>query len=202
LYSCIVKTLKTKQKPNKTTTYSFGPPTTEEKKSLIDFKLRPWQMSDAESCAKQANNPLVAKYLRDVFPSPYSVDDAKSFITYCQGLDLTRNIAYCIEVDGKAVGSIGVFCLNDVYRKTAEIGYWLGQDYWRHGIMSRAVKQICEEAFQKLDIVRIEAKIFAPNEGSQAVLRKSGFMLEGVLRSSVFKNGTIMDSCAYALIRK
>ena len=172
-----------------------------ENKGSIEFKLRKLEASDAESFAKHANNPLIAQNLRDVFPNPYTLDDAEKFISFCQTLNPSESLMYCIDVDGHAVGSISVTKGKDVYSKSAEIGYWLGQEYWGHGIMTRAVKQVCKEAFEKLDIVRIHAEIFACNMGSRAVLMKSGFQQEGILHSAVFKNGSIIDALVFALIK-
>ena len=174
----------------------------EKSKTAIEFKLRKLEASDAVSFAKYANNPLVAQNLRDVFPNPYTLEDAAGFISFCQSLDAKEALTYCIDIGGQAVGCISVTKGKDVYSKSAEIGYWLGQEYWGHGIVTRAVKQICSEAFEKLDIVRIHAEIFASNLGSRAVLVKSGFVQEGVLRSAVFKNGRIQDALAFALIKQ
>ena len=77
-------------------------------------------------------------------------------------------------------GSIGLFLGGDVYRKSAELGYWLAEDYWGRGVMTAAVKQLCAEVFSRWDIARIYAEPFARNTGSRRVLEKAGFTLEGI----------------------
>ena len=99
------------------------------------------------------------------------------------------------------MGSIVVFVMDDVYKKSAEIGYWLGEDYWDKGIMSEAVNIIIKEAFDRFDIVRIHAEIFSNNPGSKGVLEKAGFKFEGRKEKSVYKNGEILDSLVYAYIK-
>ena len=89
----------------------------------------------------------------------------------------------------------------DVYCKSAEIAYWLAETYWGHDIMSRAVKEITDIAFEKYDIVRISAEPYEYNMASRKVLEKAGFILEGVLKKSIFKNALYFDSSIYALIR-
>ncbi len=165
----------------------------------MDFILRPWRIEDAETLASYANNSKIAANLRDAFPHPYTVSDAAGYINFCLGMK--DELCFAIEVDGKAVGSIGVFLKEDVYRKSAELGYWLAEPFWGKGIMSEAVSRICEHAFSKYDIVRIFAEPFARNLGSRRVLEKAGFELEGILKKSVFKNGVIEDSCMYAKLR-
>jgi ribosomal-protein-alanine N-acetyltransferase len=163
--------------------------------------FRPWQPADAASVFRYANNRHIASNLRDAFPFPYTMTDAKAYVAGCiaagEDAQLTRAICYEDEV----VGSIGVFLGTDVHRKSAELGYWLAEPFWGQGIMSTAVGLICRLAFESFDIVRIYAQPFAHNAASRRVLEKCGFHLEGVLEKSVYKNEEIQDSCMYALIK-
>ncbi|MDP4110158.1 MAG: GNAT family protein [Bacillota bacterium] len=167
----------------------------------MEFKLREWRMEDAESAARYANNPKIALNLRDAFPSPYSLQNAEFYIKSCLSADKNTNLSLAIDVNNEAVGSIGVFVKDDVYSKSAELGYWLGEPFWGMGIMSGAVCQITRTAFSRFDIARIFAEPFARNNGSRKVLENAGFRLEGILKNSVYKNGELGDSCVYALLR-
>lgn len=169
---------------------------------MKDFILRQWRHEDSESVAQAADNPNIAKNLRNVFPNPYSINDAKWYVNDCISKEGKNQITRAIEVDGKAVGSIGIFVKSDVYEKSAELGYWLSQDYWRQGIMSRAAQMICKEAFAKFDIIRIFAEPFADNVGSRKVLEKAGFTCEGMMRNGVYKNGEIHSYCIYSILRE
>ena len=168
----------------------------------MDFFLRPWREDDIPSIARYANNPKIACNLRNSFPFPYTEEDARHYIMACIRHGDHRQLCRTIEINGEAAGSIGISLRQDVYEKTAEIGYWLAEPYWRHGIMSTAVRMLCEEAFSRFDLLRIYAEPFAKNQGSRRTLEKAGFVLEGVLRQNVFKNGQVLDSCLYALLRK
>ena len=167
----------------------------------MDFILREWKIQDVTAVAKYANNPKIADYLRDVFPYPYTREDATEYVESCIKAGDETQLCRAIEADGEAVGSIGIFLGDDVYRRSAELGYWLAEPFWGKGIMSRAVVQLCEEAFQRYDIVRIFAEPYSCNQRSQRVLEKAGFTLEGIMRSSVCKHGVMYDSCMYALIK-
>lgn len=101
------------------------------------------------------------------------------------------------------MGSIGAFRDEDVYRLTAEVGYWLAEPFWGRKIMTEAVKQFCRLAFQHWpDLVRIEAGVFSSNPASQRVLTKAGFTLEGIKRKNVVKNGKILDTVMLSLLRE
>ena len=183
---------------------------------MTDFTLRPWREADAASIApdhdpmapgaaptpRYADNAKIAANLRDVFPCPYAPQDAATFVESCIRQEGRGQMCRAIEVDGEAAGSIGLFLGSDVYRRSAELGYWLGEPLWGRGIMTAAVESMCREGFAAWDIVRIHAEAFARNAASRRVLEKAGFALEGTLRRSVYKNGEMLDSCIYALVRE
>lgn len=167
----------------------------------MQFDLRKWELDDAQSVAQYANNKNIADYLRNRFPHPYTSADAISYIHGYKN-DTPERICRAIAVDKNAVGSIGVFMREDVYSKSAEIGYWLGEPFWNKGIMTAAIRQMCVLAFDFFPIVRIYAEPFAHNIGSRRALEKAGFALEGVLKKSICKNNHIYDSCIYALLKE
>lgn len=171
----------------------------------MEFILRKWRQEDAQDLAEAADNPKIAANLRNTFPNPYTVKDAEWFINDCiskESTDGSLQIARAIDVGGRAVGGIGIFVKDDVCEKSAELGYWLSEEYWRQGITVRAVKMICREAFEKFDIVRIFAEPFDYNAGSRGVLEKAGFTYEGTMRNGIYKNGKIHSYCMYSLLRE
>lgn len=168
----------------------------------MEIKLRNWEIEDAQLVVKYANNKNVSKYLRDVFPFPYTLDDAKSYIRYCSGADKSKNILFAIDIEGKAVGAIGLTIQNDVNRKCAELGFWLGESFWNNGVMTRAVKEMCQMGFRLYDIERIYAEVFDDNTASKSVLEKCGFTMDGVMRNSIFKDGKLQNACIYSILKK
>ncbi len=164
--------------------------------------LRKWRSEDAPAIARLADNPKVSANLRDVFPYPYTLQDAVDYAAFCIGADEEKQWIRMIEVDGQPAGSVTLTLGGDVYRRSAELGYWLGEPYWGRGAMTQAVRAACREAFARWDIVRIYAEPFARNAASRRVLEKAGFTLEGVMRAGVCKRGEILDYCMYALLRQ
>ena len=166
------------------------------------FILREWEPQDAVWIAKAADNPSIAGNLRNIFPNPYTLDDAVWYINDCLANTDKKQICYAIVVDSQAAGSISISVKEDVYERSAELGYWLAQEHWGKGIMTEAVGRICKEAFARFDIVRIFAEPFADNIGSRRVLEKAGFTWEGTMRNGVYKNGKIRSYCMYAVLRE
>lgn len=169
---------------------------------MKQFDLRKWTPEDAVAIATAANNKNIAANLRNVFPHPYTLEDAKWYVNDCISQEGQRQITRAIVVDGAAVGSIGIFIKEDVQERSGELGYWLSEKYWGKGIMTEAVKQICLEAFQSFDILRIFAEPFDYNQGSRHVLEKAGFTYEGTMRNGIYKNGKVHSYCMYSLLRE
>jgi len=161
--------------------------------------LRPWEETDTPALVRHADNPRIAAMMRDGFPSPYTRDDARRFIAMAAG---SANLLLAIEADGEAMGGIGIHPLNDVYRKTAEIGYWLAEPYWGRGIATGAVRGVVPAAFERFEIIRLQAGIFSNNPASMRVLEKCGFFQEAVHHNAITKNGVALDEVLYVRFRE
>ena len=77
---------------------------------MTDFTLRPWRKGDEDALARYADNPNIAANLRDVFPWPYSRQDAVDFVAGCVQNEGRGQLCRAIEMDGEAVGSISLTC--------------------------------------------------------------------------------------------
>ena len=166
---------------------------------LTQCLLREWQTADAAALIRHANNRRVWQNLRDRFPHPYTAADADRWLAVADKYDPPRNFA--IIVDGEAAGGISVELKDDVYRRSAEIGYWLGQPFWERGIATEAVRAVVDYAFATFDLGRLYAGVFDWNPASARVLEKAGFTLEGRLRNAVTKADRVGDELIYALAR-
>lgn len=163
----------------------------------MHFTLRPWNINDLDSLVKNANNPNIAKFMTDGFPHPYTKEKGIAFIEMATK-DNPIHI-FAIDVDGKAVGGIGIHPQHDIMKKNAELGYWLGEEYWGKGIVSNAIKQMIDFAFRTYDINRVFARPFGTNMASQKVLEKCGFKLEARFEKVILKNGEYLDELVYAI---
>lgn len=166
---------------------------------LIDigtYKIRDWVEDDAPSIAKYANNRKIWRNLRDGFPHPYSLSDAENFLSLVFAQDPRMFFALATQVE--AIGGIGLGLGVDVHRFTAELGFWLAEPFWNKGIMTEAVQRFTEYAFDKFPLNRIYAEPYVTNPASARVLEKAGYILEGTLRSNVYKDGKILDQLLYS----
>lgn len=160
--------------------------------------LRKIQYEDRETLVALANNPNIADNLLDDFPHPYTLEDADQFIHQAQKAEPTKR--FCIEKNGVYVGNIGLHSQEDIYRMSAEIGYFIGEPHWGQGIASQAIKLIVAYGFEQLDIHRIYAGVFDYNEASKKALLNAGFHCEGTSKDAVYKNDTFYDEIRYSLI--
>ncbi|MGM0622327.1 MAG: GNAT family N-acetyltransferase [Bacteroidota bacterium] len=162
--------------------------------------LREINDADLPKMANYANNLKVSINMRDAFPNPYTLDDAKIFFKMVNEQNPKTFLA--IEYQGEYVGNISLLPGSDVYRKSAEIGYFIGEPFWNKGIATKAVKLITKFGFEKLDIVRIYTGIFEFNKASQRVLEKCGFQKEVVFKDAIFKNGKLFDEIRFAKLKR
>ena len=163
--------------------------------------LTEWKTEYAKELALVLNNKKVLDNLRDGLPYPYTENDAKEFILAMQNADKNKDFAFAIVFDNKCIGSIGVFRKDNIHFKTAEMGYYIAEEYWGRGIMTQAVNEICDYVFNNSDIIRIFAEPFIHNIASQKVLEKNGFCCEGILKSNAYKNGRVVDMKMYAKLK-
>ncbi|MEO8012438.1 MAG: GNAT family protein [Dokdonella sp.] len=162
------------------------------------FRLRHWHIEDAHSLQRHADDERVSLGLSDRFPWPYSFEDATAFLN--ASISAPDNVR-AIDIEGRAVGGIGVRAGEGEQRICAEIGYWLGRDYWGRGLMTRIVASWCDHLFATRPLQRLQANVFAANPASARVLEKCGFAFEGTRRQAVIKRGRILDVRMYAKLR-
>ena len=163
------------------------------------FVVRPFDGGDLEALVEHANNLNVSRNLEDRFPYPYTHDDAERWLALVAEQTPRTSLAIA-TVDG-VVGGIGIHLRQDIYRVTAELGYWLGEAYWGRGIATRAVRAVTRWAFDTFPLERVQARVFDSNPASCRVLEKAGFTYEGRLRRSVQKVDVVMDLLVYAILR-
>jgi len=163
--------------------------------------IRPYCLKDAQAIVALANNPKIAKNMRNRFPSPYRLQDAFDWLSICLERTPGVNFAIC-TADGTYAGGIGLIPGSDVDYRSWEMGYWLGEPFWGQGLATDAATAFSRWVFKAFpDVVRLHAQIFETNLGSQRVVTKAGFTYEGRLRKAVEKKGQIMDVVVFSLLR-
>jgi len=170
--------------------------------TLQKSMIRSFCADDAESLRKHIDNYHIARNMSAI-PHPYLLQDAVTWI----GIATSRvpQTHFAIDIHGEVVGGIGVE-IGDPRSLAgsdhcAEIGYWLGESFWGHGIMSEAVPAFTNWAFSELRLVRLHAAVYARNPASARVLIKAGYEFEGRLRARYFRDGEYIDGLLYAKLR-
>jgi RimJ/RimL family protein N-acetyltransferase len=136
--------------------------------------IRVWRQEDVENLALYANNVNIWNNMRNYFPHPYGKEQAIDWVK--KAMDEVPLVNFAIDLDGEAVGGIGLVLNTDIYLYSAEIAYWLAEPFWGKGITSEAVRQMVEYVYYYFDIVRLYAEVFETNKSSMRVLEKNGFV--------------------------
>ncbi len=164
--------------------------------------LRPLEMTDAGALTALLQDPEIARWTLRL-PWPYTIDDARSFISRQSAGDSAPEAVNWAIVE-KATGALtGMIGLHDVewQSRRAEIGYWMGESFRGKGYTTEAARRVVSWAFETGKLERIQATHFPGNEASAGVMRKIGMAPEGVMRGHAYKNGQFHDSHLYAVLR-
>ncbi|MCF7801642.1 MAG: GNAT family N-acetyltransferase [Candidatus Marinimicrobia bacterium] len=164
------------------------------------YSLRSFRWEDKARLVAFANNEKVARNLRDGFPHPYTDETAEQWLD--TAIEHLSNSVFVIAQNDLLIGGIGYHPRDDVYRYSAEIGYWLGEPYWGQDIVTRCVGKLVGWIFTNTECLRLFAGVFSNNPASVRVLEKNGFRLEGRLRQAVVKQGVVLDELRHALLRE
>ena len=169
-------------------------------KSKMQVLLRPWSFADVNDLSTLANNRKIWDNVRDYFPHPYTRQKAEEWVSlHHQKKPVTH---FAVETDGKLAGGISIMSKEDIYRCSAEIGYWIGEPFWGRGIASESIRQLLEIAWKQYpEVVRIYAEVFPANVASSRALEKNGFILESVRKKSCIKNGVIGNDLVFVKLR-
>ena len=166
---------------------------------LGEWQIRSFRSQDAEALAGYANNRNVSRNLRDVFPYPYTIAHAETWISFAAQQSTETDFA--IADASEFIGGIGLRLQRDVHRRSGEVGYWLGEPFWGRGIATMCLQAFTEYAFSQFDLLRLYGYVYEWNPASARVMEKAGYVCEGRLRKSVVKEGQVLDQFLYAITR-
>lgn len=168
---------------------------------LGDYILREQQEKDIPNFFRYYTDPEVNKYI--LVEPPATIDDARRELYYWRNIFYNNDGIYFAIVskhDDQMIGSIGLSGHNN-YHSRIELSYDMAKEFWRRGIMSRAIKELLLYGFRNLNVNRIEAVSSVYNEGSIRLLEKCGFQYEGCLRQHRYHRGKYVDVYSFSMLR-
>lgn len=165
---------------------------------MSNITIRKLRIDDADNLVKYGDNLKIWNNMRDYFPNPYKLEDAIGFIEKVSTEQ--NNYPFAISKEDQLIGIAGYYIQGDIYKHSAEIGYWVGEPFWGKGYTTQAVKATIDHAFNQNDVKRLYASVFEFNKASGRVLEKIGFNFEGKGIKSVFKSGKYLDELRYSML--
>ena len=164
--------------------------------------LRETTMNDARAILDVFTNEEVTRYYN---VSPFTdIEQARQVVAgRRRRFESGQGIRWAIarKEDNLVIGSCGYTNWVAEWRKV-EIGYELGRAYWGQGIMTEALGAIIRFGFHRMNLNRIEAMVMPANTASAQVLKKLGFMEEGLLREVGYWKGQHHDLNMYSLLKR
>ena len=167
--------------------------------TLGEYTLRPYEDRDVATIPRYANNRKIWKNLTDIFPHPYTEQNAREWVAYTK--THPQEINFAMAAPDGVIGGIGVVPGTGVFCKSGSIGYWLGEPFWGKGLMTQAARAVTAHVFAQTDLTRLSARVYETNPASMRVLEKVGYTFEGRLRKAIFKDGALLDEMVYSILR-
>lgn len=161
--------------------------------------LSPINTVDPHQLQVMADNYEIARYLKDIFPHPYTLKDAHAFLQLAnEGM-----MGYCFAIyAGNLFAGIGsIQPQQDIYKVSGEIGYWIGQPFQGRGYGTETVKKLVSFAFRETELTRLFAGVFSNNSASMRVLEKAGFTREAIFKQSIIKHNQLLDEHVFTLLK-
>ncbi|MHC4211949.1 MAG: GNAT family N-acetyltransferase [Planctomycetota bacterium] len=163
--------------------------------------LRAFNLTDAPEVQRLAGDREIASMTLSI-PHPYEDGVAEKWISTHRDLfekGQVLNLAITRRDDGGLVGSIGITINTE--HENAELGYWIGKQYWNQGYCTEAARPLLKYAFETLKLNRIEAHHFARNPASGRIMKKIGLLKEGCLRQHIIKWDAFEDIVMYGILK-
>ena len=177
----------------------------QSKSEGMRVSLLPLEPSMAARLAELGNDAEVSRYAasESQFPFPYGRDDALSFIESSIAEAVAgAGFHFAISLEGS--GIIGAAGISKIDRegRHAEIGYWLGREYWGRGYGTETSLLLLRLGFGDLGLNRISCIVPVENTRSSALLEKLGFKNYGTMKEEMFREGRFMDCSIYSILAR
>ena len=137
-----------------------------------------------------------------MIPYPYTAQSAQYWLQLAADA-VANESGYIFAIRLKESPTIigGIELSKNKSLHKAEIGYWLDQKYWNHGLMTEAVQAVLQFGFETIKLKKIYATHFDYNLASGKVMQKAGMTQEAILRCHTYKEGVYHDHVMYSLIK-
>ncbi|MEZ4918509.1 MAG: GNAT family protein [Saprospiraceae bacterium] len=163
--------------------------------------LRPIVATDLDKVFEGLSHPDIIRHYGVNYTSREETRRQMEWFAGLEREETGRWWAVCSSDNTVFYGAGGLNGLDKTHQK-AEIGFWLLPAFWGQGIMREAMPLICQYAFEKMNIHRIEGFVESENTNCKNAMSKLDFQHEGTLRDCEIKNGAFISLDVYALLRK
>jgi ribosomal-protein-serine acetyltransferase len=165
-----------------------------------DIVLKILKPEDADSLFSLVDSNRF--YLRQWLPwvdTNATLENSKHFIqSTIEQHELNLGFQCGIWFHDTFAGIIG-FQRIDWMNRNVEIGYWLGEKFQGHGIMTKACRTLVDFAFYEYQLHRVQIRCATGNTKSHAIIERLGFIKEGKTRQAEFLYDLYVDLYIYGM---
>ena len=161
--------------------------------------LRKPTLQDAEQLMKLKNDKESALLLGGVH-AEYSLDDIIRWIDFHNSKKDELLLVIEDTESSKLIGHVGLYKIDDLAKKT-EYGILIAdKDYKGKGVGTACTQCLTNYAFDQLGMHKVTAEVLTENKASYAMFKKCGYIVDGILRDEVFKNGRYYDVYSLSIL--
>lgn len=166
------------------------------------IKLREYREADIPHAQTFINDPDIKFNMTPGVPWPLTLKDEQQFI---HGITSGQD-NYCFAIEtldtGAYIGGCGINWL-DWKNSRAMIGIFIGPaEFQGRGYGTDAMHVLISFIFNEMNIRKIKLLVYAFNERAVKCYQKCGFVVEGIKKAEVFKQGAYHDEIEMALFRE
>ncbi len=161
--------------------------------------LRPWKFGDDKALARGFGSKKVRAWISEAPQGKYGLNEAREFIKMATENNGALYLAFTDKKSRELVGGGGFNKIN-FNQMSGEIGYWIAESQWGKGLATESTLAVMKYGFEKLKLHRISIVALENNEASLAVIRKCGFVPEGLHREDSQLEGKWAGTALFSML--
>lgn len=166
------------------------------------IRLRALEDADLPDLVRWWRDPEWA-VLQQLTVRPRPEGDVAEMFRKWSGSEPAGDVGFCVtdRISGRLVGHVTLFGAK-LLTRAATLTVMIGSEHTGSGYGTDAVRTLVDYGFREMGLNRIQLHVFAYNARARATYRKVGFVEEGVLRETVFHDGTFHDEVVMSVLAR
>lgn len=162
--------------------------------------LRSLEESDAQKILTTTENQEI-RYITGTKGS-FTLEQIQQHIRHSKEDTSRYDFAICLNENSQMIGELSILEIDEDSRKAGFRISMNAIELTGKGLGTEATQLILKFVFEELKLNRLQLEVFSHNNRGIRAYEKLGFKKEGVLRESLYYNGSFSDEKIMSIIQK